>query len=346
VVGEKSATSNIKTDFTPTSVDLQSDPITELGRRELMRMLEAEQGFAHRALPMGPGLMLWANGPLAPGADAYKKMIYEKGQAAAPGDRVMITSVVVKPDRIVLDINGGPYVKHRFLRHVSIMDSSMPVAGDPYEVATGSRVTLLFEGRVPTISGAEVKALLEPVIDFGVKSGDQAYAETLPEPIKEAVQSHDVLVGMTHRMVLAAMGAPDQKIREQESGDANGARYEEWIYGHVPQTVRFVRFVGDRVTLVEVAVLGKPMEIHDRDEMSGYSAPIPTREIAMGDTPADPDSGARQAPTLRKPGEPEVQGASNNKVQFPDDPKPAVAAGGGTASGSAGTPTAPSSTPQ
>src|SRR5580698_173077 len=109
VVGEKSATADIKTDFTPTSLPLPDQPMTERGRRELVRNLEAEQGFAHRALPMGAGLTLRANGPLAPGPAEYRKMIFEKGQSAGPGDRVIITSMEIKPDRIVLDLNGGPY---------------------------------------------------------------------------------------------------------------------------------------------------------------------------------------------------------------------------------------------
>ena len=49
-------------------------------------------------------------------------------------------------------------------------------------------------------------------------------------------------MGMNHRMVLAAMGEPESKIREQASGDPNGARYEEWIYGHVATDDSFVRF--------------------------------------------------------------------------------------------------------
>ena len=69
---------------------------------------------------------------------------------------------------------------------------------------------------------------------------------------------------MNHRMVLAAVGAPESKIREQPMLPIRAAPpYEEWIYGHVPQTVRFVRFVGDRVTRVEIAALGKPLEVHD-----------------------------------------------------------------------------------
>jgi chloramphenicol 3-O-phosphotransferase len=317
VVGEKSATTDIATDFTPTELPLPTVQMTERGRRELVRDLEDEQGFAHRALPIAATLTLRANGPLSPGPAEYRRLIYQKGQSAAPGDRVIITAMQIKGDRIILDLNGGPYLKHRFLRHIELGDN--PVVADTGERATGSRITLVFTGPVPEISAPEVKALLAPVVDFGVKTSEQAYADTLPPVLKEAIAAHDVLVGMTHRMVLAAMGAPESKIREQPSGDANGGRYEEWIYGHVPQTIHFVRFVGDRVTVVEIAALGKPIEIHDKDEMGGYTSPDAIREIAMGDQKPDGSENAHAAPpTLRKPGE-AVPAGGSNKVQFPTD---------------------------
>lgn len=319
VVGEKSATADIATDFTPTRLSLPEGKLTERGRRELVRNLEAEQGFAHRALPVSAAIALRANGPLTPGPVEYRKMIYQKGLAAAAGDRVIITSIDVKPDRIIVDLNGGPYMKHRFLRHVSFNDN--PVVADTGDRASGSRVTLIFEGQVPEISAPEVKALLEPVIDFGVKSSEQAYADTLPQMLKDAIAAHEVLVGMNHRMVLASLGAPENKIRDQASGDANGARYEEWIYGHVPQTVRFVRFKGDRVTVIEVAALGKPIEIHNQDEMGGYEDPRLTREIALGDKKASEDGASASPPTLRRPGE-AAPPDGPNKVQFPTDSKP------------------------
>src|ERR1700735_1119946 len=303
-VGEKSATADIATDFKPTHVELPTGKLTERGRRELIRNLEAEQGFAHRALPISAGLTLQANGQLTPGPAEYKKLIYEKGQSAAPGDRVVVTSMEIKGDRIVIDFNGGPYAKHRFLRHVQFNDA--PVAQDTGEIATGSRINLVFEGGIPEVSAPEIKALLEPLIDFGVKSSEQAYADTLPPALKEAIAAHEVLVGMNHRMVLAALGAPENKMREQQSSDPNGARYEEWIYGHVPQTVRFVRFVGDRVTVVEIAALGKPVEIHDKPETQDSDIPANMREIAMGDRKPDgPEGTAAQPapPSLRKPGE-------------------------------------------
>jgi hypothetical protein len=320
-VGEKSATADIATDFTPTHVQLPEGKLTERGRRELIRNLEAEQGFAHRALPISAGLVLQANGHLTPGPAEYRKMIYQKGQSAAPGDRVVVTSMEIKGDRIVLDFNGGPYAKHRFLRHIQFNDA--PVAADTGEIATGSRITLVFEGGVPEVSGPEVKALLEPLIDFGVKSSEQAYADTLPPALKDAIAAHEVLVGMSHRMVLAALGAPENKMREQQSSDPGGGRYEEWIYGHVPQTIRFVRFVGDRVTVVEIAALGKPIEIHDKDETGAFNPPTPTREVAMG----DPEKGGSEEkpaapPTLRLPGE-AAPANGPGKVQFPTD-KPAA----------------------
>lgn len=337
VVGERSATADIATDFKPTDLPLPTTQMTERGRRELVRNLEAEQGFAHRALPMGASLTLHANGPISPSAAEYKKMIYEKGQSAAPGDRVAVTSLEVKGDRIIIDLNGGPYLKHRFLRHVSFNDS--PTA-DLGEKATGSRVTLIFAGPVPEVSAPEVKALLEPVIDFGVKSTEQAYADTLPPLLKDAIAAHDVLVGMNHRMVLAAMGAPENKLRDQPSGDPNGGRYEEWIYGHVPQTVRFVRFVGDRVTVVEIAALGKPIEIHDKDELGDFNPPMPTREVAMGDKGPGETGKSAPAPTLRKPGEAAPSGGSN-KVQFPTANQPPSTTASSTADPSTVPPTSP-----
>jgi hypothetical protein len=319
-VGEKSATADIATDFTPTHVPLPEGKLTERGRRELIRNLEAEQGFAHRALPVSAGITLQANGQLTPGPAEYRKLIYTKGQAAAAGDRVVVTSMEIKGDRIVLDFNGGPYVKHRFLRHIQLNDA--PVTPDTGEVATGSRITLVFEGGVPEISSPEVKALLEPLIDFGVKSSEQAYADTLPPMLKDAIAAHEVLVGMNHRMVLAALGAPENKMREQQSGDPNGGRYEEWIYGHVPQTIKFIRFVGDRVTVVEIAALGKPIEIHDKDEMGGFSTQN-TREVAMGDQqPTGSEEEKKPAPpSLRLPGE-AAPAEGPNKVQFPTDNHP------------------------
>ena len=238
-VGEKTATADINTDFRPTRVELPDGRLSELGRRELVRDLDQEQGFAHRVLPLGATVTLHANGTLSPGPEDYRKLIYTKGQSAGVGERVAITSLEFKPDRILVDLNGGPYAKHRFMRHIQI--GMGPINSNPQglndgQEATGCRVTLLFEGGVPDLSAPEVKALLYPLVDFRVKSGNQAYADTLPEPIKQAIATHQLLVGMNRRMVLASLGSPENKVRESSE---SGEQYEEWIYGHQPQDSPF-----------------------------------------------------------------------------------------------------------
>jgi hypothetical protein len=314
-VGEKTATADIDTSFKPTHVPLPQDRLTERGRRDLVRNLEAEQGFAHRALPMGAGMTLEANGRLTPGAEEYKRLLYKKGESAAPGDRIVVTAVSFTGDKIVLDLNGGPYAKHRFLSHVSINDN--PLAQTPAVAPTGCRVTLAFEGGVPEISAPEVKALLEPVLDFGVKNSEVAYADTLPAPLKDAIAAHEVLVGMNHRMVLAALGAPESKVREHDPKDPDGPRFEEWVYGHVPQTVKFVRFEGDRVARVKIAAMGKPIELHEANELGDFAPPPTTREIALGDAKPGAEAGHVAAPTLRQPGDPEEPVNAAGRVQFP-----------------------------
>ena len=295
-VGEKTATADMKTDFTPTHVELPDSRLTERGRRELMRDFASEQGFAHRILPLGTTLTLQANGNLTPRDEQYKEMVYKKGSSAVPGDRVMVTALGFKGDRIVIDLNGGPYPPHRFMRHIQFGVGDMPLPDANLDQgATGCRILLVFEGGVPEISAPEIKALLQPVVDFGAKTGEIAYAETLPAPLMSAIKSHEVLVGMNHRMVLASLGQPESKMREGSGSE----HYEEWIYGHQPQTMQFVRFVGDRVSLVKIAALGKPIEIRAQDEVGGYAPPAPT--VAMGDVPVKDGSSA--PPTLKLPGE-------------------------------------------
>jgi hypothetical protein len=318
-VGEKSATADIKTDFKPTRVELPNETLSERGRRDLVRNLEAEQGFAHRDLPLGSIISLQANGNLTPGPEGYRQLLYKKGQAAATGDRIAITALEFKGDRILIDLNGGPYAKHRFLSHIQIGVGGMPNdAPQPSSPATGCRIALVFEGGIPELSAPEVKALLEPLVDFGVKTTEQAYADTLPPPLKSAIAAHEVRVGMNHRMVLAALGQPESKVRESTSE----GRYEEWIYGHQPQTIQFVRFVGDRVSLIKVAALGKPIQVRDQDEMAGYEAPAPVKVVDVHEGPVTGVASA--APSLKLPAEDktpaEIQttAGQDRRVQFPD----------------------------
>jgi hypothetical protein len=332
VVGEKTDTADAITEFHSTHVELPEQLLDEPGRMDLIRNLEAEQGFAHRQLPLGAGVMLLANGKMTPRDEDYRRMLYQKGVSAAPGDRVEITALRFRADSIVIDLNGGPYAKHRFLSHVYLNNMQIAPLGP---VATGCRITLTFEGGMPDVTAAEVKALLDPLVDFKAKSSAEAYSNTLSPKVREAIQTHQILVGMDRQMVVASLGEPSTKHREHvASEDENSPIYEEWIYGEPPQPTRFVRFREGRVIRLEIAALGKPIEIHEKNEMdSEPPRQLLARAIANGDAQPNKDEGTptAQPPTLRNPGETDDGPATMGRVRFPSD-----TAAGGSSSGTAG----------
>ena len=297
--------------ITPTHIDLPKTQLDARTRLELIRFLVADQGFAMRPFPRGhKGLTLVANGKLEPAGEAYLSMVTSEGLSAKPGDRLVITDVKIEHNNITLMLNGGPDVKHRFLRHIEIGGSTTmgPVVQDDGQAVTGARLTLDFKERIPELTGKQVEALLAPLISFEVKTPVQAFTDTLPPKLREAILDHDVLVGMSTDMVLFAKGKPQSKIREMDGQ----MPFEEWIYGKPPEDVEFVRINGNRVIRVEVAKIGKEPVIFDKDEVEGLMrtdgtpvvAEAGPRTVVMGDVQRDPDTQApAPAPTLRNPGE-------------------------------------------
>ena len=106
---------------------------------------------------------------------------------------------------------------------------------DPNANPRGSFAVLEFDKYVPEMTADQIKELLRPVFDFHAKSAVEAYLDTLPVQVKDAVKNHEVLVGMNRDMVTYAKGRPPRKIREQA---ADGVPYEEWIYGAPPAGCR------------------------------------------------------------------------------------------------------------
>ncbi|HTV14622.1 MAG TPA: hypothetical protein VME68_07900 [Acidobacteriaceae bacterium] len=295
--------------ITPTSVQFSNDAMTTIGREQLIRFMQAEQGFAMRPLPIG-NLDLEANGPMSPGGEKYIDELHQKGVSVKPGDRVVVTDIKFHENSISIDLNNGPEHKHKYLRHVSIgMDPTVsnPIVPDDGRPPTGSRITLVFPHRVPDLTGPQMEALLKPMIDFGVKSPAEAYAESLPGFLRKAIMEHRVLIGMNRDMVIYSRGQPQQKTRESE----NGKPFEVWIYGESPQPVEFVRFVDNYVIRVEDARVGEPMQVRTAYEMGDYFGNQPAvaanqHEVQMGDrTAADvsEENAPKAPPTLRNPGE-------------------------------------------
>ena len=225
-----------------------------------------------RPFPRGhKGLTLAANGKLEPAGESYLDMVTSEGLSAKPGDRVVLTDIKIEHSRIVFDLNGGPDPKHRFLRHVQIgvgPEMTGPVVQDDDQEPVGARLSLTFEDHVPELTGAEVKALLAPLISFDVKTPVQAFTDTLPTKLKDAILNHHVLVGMRTDMVLFAKGQPEGKSREMDGQ----MPFEEWIYGKPPQDVEFVRINGNRVIRLEIAKVGETPVIFTKDEVDGAVA--------------------------------------------------------------------------
>ena len=321
--------------ITPTSIPLSKSQLDAKTRLELIRVLQAEQGFAMRPLPRGhKGLTMEANGKLEPAGEGYLQMVTSEGITARPGDRVVLSDIKIENAKIIFELNGGPDRKHRFLRHVEIGAGPVmnPVVQDADPDPVGARLTLTFKGHVPELTGSEVKALLAPLISFDVKTPIQAFTDTLPNKLKLAILNHHVLVGMSTDMVLFAKGQPQSKSRERDGQ----MPFEEWIYGRPPEEVDFVRINGNRVIRVEMAKMGETPVILTKDEVEGMmrtdgtpleAARSATRTVAEGDVERNPDTQAPAAPpSLRNPGEKlptdDEKTGVMKPVQFPK-PKPA-----------------------
>jgi len=252
----------------PTHVALPNSELDPKTRIELIRALSSEQGFAMRPLPRGrKGLTLQANGLLAPAGEAYLAMVTTEGLSVKPGDRVVLSDIRIEKGHIVFDLNDGPEGKHRFLRHIQIGGTGEmdPIIRDNGTEPTGARVTLTFANRIPELTGAQIKALLSPLISFDVKTPAQAFTDTLPDKLKEAILNHKVLVGMSTDMLIYSKGQPEMKYHEI----LGNMPFDEWIYGKTPNDVQFVRINGNRVIRVEIAQMGKKPVVFEDDEVQG-----------------------------------------------------------------------------
>jgi hypothetical protein len=298
----------------PTHVTLSKSELDAKTRLELIRVLQSEQGFAMRPFPRGhKGLTLAANGKLEPAGEAYLNMVTAEGLSAKPGDRLVLTDIKIERDRIIFELNGGPDFKHRLLRHVQVgvggPDFGTPIVQSDGQEPVGARLSLTFDNHIPELTGSDVKALLAPLISFDMKTPIQAFTDTLPQKLKDAILNHQVWVGMTTDMVMFAKGQPETKTREMDGQ----MPFEEWIYGQPPKDVEFVRINGNRVIRVEVAKVGQPPVIFTKDEVDGLmrtdgtplESPVADTHVAkVGDVQKDPDTQApAPAPSLRNPGE-------------------------------------------
>jgi hypothetical protein len=263
-------------------------------REQLLHSFDGELVYIRTSFPMGRTGLKLKNGTLSPSGTELQQLMALWGPACKPGDRARISDVAIKQNFIRFEINGGPIKKQKWYQHIQIQGSASATVtpGGPSDSnanARGSFVDLYFDKYVPELTGPQLKELLRPVFDFDAKSALEAYLESVPPKIKEAIKQHHVLVGMNQEMVIYAKGRPPKRVREKD-GETD---FEEWIYGTPPQDVDFVRFVGNEVTRVETMKVDgqKVVRVEKEVELEG-----PTVAKKQEDRPAN-------APTLRRPGE-------------------------------------------
>lgn len=294
--------------------------ISEASRMALIRGLNAEMVFVRRPFPMGDkGVMIKA-GVVSPDDVQLEQLVASYGPALKTGDRARITNIRFKGDKlIVFEINGGPKKKAKWYEHIQVSGmGGTTTPTDPTADPTsnpnprGSFVVLAFDKYVPELSIDQVKQMLRPVFDFNAISAAQAYMDTLPPKVKDAIKNHQVLVGMNRDMVTYALGRPPKKYRDRDGA----IDYEEWIYGEPPKEVQFVRFVGDEVVRLEIMTVSGQKVIRTEREVS----PQPTVAKQQVE-PVELTNNPGKAPTLRRAGEP-VPAAEPLPKGGVDDPTP------------------------
>ena len=290
--------------------------MSKQNRMEIVRAFNAELVYVRSPFPMGKVGLKLKNGQVTPAGSDLQQMIAMWGPAAKPGDQARITDIVIKDDHIHFEINGGPIKKPKWYQRVTISGAGggTPVApSDAQANPRGSYVDLYFDHYVPELTGPQLKQMLRPVFDFDAKSATEAYLETVPPKVKEAIKNHQVLVGMNREMVIYAKGRPPKKIREKDGE----TEYEDWIYGEPPQDVEFVRMVGDEVARVETMRVNGEKILRTEKEVD-IRRPAPTQAKKE-----EPQERPANAPTLRRPGE-DLPNASPTTMPGAPPPLPPV----------------------
>lgn len=289
--------------------------ISKQTRYEVIRDFETQLVYARTAFPMGTKGLQLKEGVITPNGEELRQALAIWGPAVKPGDPAHISLVRIKDDHIRFEINGGPVHHKKWYQRIQIEGAGGGVQAppdDPQNNPHGSFVNLYFGKYVPEITAQQLRELLYPVLDFNARNKEQAYLDTVPPKVKEAILAHHVLVGMNQEMVLHAKGKPPRKVRERDGE----TEYEEWIYGEAPADVDFVRLVGDEVVRVETMKVGGEKIVRTEKEVI----------LQQADREAKKEQEQRpaKAPSLRRPGEDseDVPRPANGASPLPPVPPP------------------------
>ena len=264
---------------------------------QIIRNFETQLVYSRTSFPMGTKGLILKDGVVTPNGKDLQQSLAIYGPAIKPGDPAHISFVQIKGDHIHFEINGGPLRRKKWYQRIEVAGANAPAMTGPDNSPTmnphGSFVDLYFAKYVPEMNAAQVRQLLYPVLDFNARNKEQAYLDTVPPKVKQAILDHHVLVGMNSEMVLHAKGKPPKKVRERDGE----TEYEEWIYGEPPADVDFVRMVGDEVVRVETMKVGGEKIVRTQKEV------ILESSEKEKEAKKAPEERPTNAPSLRRPGE-------------------------------------------
>jgi hypothetical protein len=224
--------------------------LTEESRMKIIRTLGSEYVALKVPLPINKsGLTIDSKGEFDWKKNEESSLT--AGQFIAPGITVQVTNVTFAGSKMMFEINGGgKKKKKRFLERIQVgagggtTPLAMPTAQAPPQ---GSYVSIQFDKTIPDLAPEEVREILSSVLDFSKKSATKSFIESIPEEFQEAVKNKQAVVGMDRDLVLASIGRPLKKVREQKGEDW----LEDWIYGERPHKVIFVTFLKGKVISVK-----------------------------------------------------------------------------------------------
>jgi hypothetical protein len=311
-------------------IDPNAPRMSKQTRFEIIRDFETQIVYSRTSFPMGTKGLTLKDGVTSPSGQELQQIIALWGPAVRPGDPAHISYVQIKDNHIHFDINGGPVHRKKWYQHIQISGANgneVPLSPDQSQPNPhGTYLDVYFDKYVPEMSAQQLRDVLIPVLDFNARNKEQAYLDTVPPKVKQAIQEHRVLVGMNPEMVLHSKGKPPKKVREKD-GETD---YEEWIYGDPPQDVDFVRIVGDEVVRVETMKVGGEKIVRSEKEVI-LEKPDKDTEAKKQQEDRPPN-----APSLRRPGEdsenapkPSDRASPSPPLVPPDLPQPTGAPGPG-----------------
>jgi hypothetical protein len=227
--------------------------LTPQSKLMLVRDVDGEFAKAIQPIPGGKkGYTVGVGNPID--QQSLRDALRLWGTVAGPGDTVQITGLEFHMKEIYVQINGGPKAHFHLRDHLQVgmgsgMGMTTPDSSQRPAQKLGATLILAYKKPLPEMTPEQLKQALSVMLDFSKEhSASVNWVESLPPAFQQAIKDHRAVEGMDHEMVLAALGRPDQKVREK---DDSGRETEDWIYGEPPSRTTFVTFAGEKVIRVE-----------------------------------------------------------------------------------------------